>query len=495
MKRKVTLPLFWKFTIAIVMIVTIFGGINLYFLSTYIGDLFEKEVSNNGLIMAKTVAERSVEPILYNDLAALNKLVTELKMNDKNIAYTFILDDHNNVLAHTFEKKVPQMLVDLISPNNVQTIKLTETDLNTATIRDISVPILDSNLGTVRLGFYEDNYLNTINIAERFFITLVLLFLFVGILGALVFSFIITKPITILSKMAKQVNLDDFKVADLDRERPNFILDWNKKLKIHDEIDDLFRTFNKMVFRLNKTYNELQSAQKSLMQSEKIASIGTLSAGLAHEINNPIAGIQNCLRRISKNPKNIEQNKVYIDLMEEAIEKIKSVVGGLLNFSRKHELVFSKVDMSMVVENVLVLVSFQLEKSRIGFVKNFQKNAPLISGSNNHLEQVVLNLLINAIDAINEKQVKDYNLKGVIKINLFSNSNALILEIIDNGIGIPVEKIDSIFDPFFTMKKIKQGTGLGLSVSYNIIAQHKGLIKAEENINGGMKFSITLPLN
>jgi two-component system, NtrC family, sensor kinase len=141
------------------------------------------------------------------------------------------------------------------------------------------------------------------------------------------------------------------------------------------------------------------------------------------------------------------------------------------------------------------LVSFQLEKSRIGFVKNFQKNAPLISGSNNHLEQVVLNLLINAIDAINEKQIKDYNLKGVIKINLFSNSNALILEIIDNGIGIPVEQIDSIFDPFFTLKKIKQGTGLGLSVSYNIIAQHSGLIKAEKNKNGGMKFSITLPLN
>jgi len=494
MKRYVKLPLFWKFTVVIAITVSIFGSINLYFLSHYVSDLFEKELSDNGLVMAKNIADRSIDPILYNDLATLNKLVTEVKLNDKNIAYTFILDAKNHVLAHTFNKAVPNELINLKNPSKIQTIKLEFQDSITTTIRDISVPILDGNLGTVRLGFYEENYLHTINVAKSFFLSLVVIFLIVGILGALLFSYIITKPINILNSTAKQLNLKDNNINDLNTNRSYLFLKLNHKLNIQDEIDDLFITFNNMVKRLQKTYSDLQSAQESLMQSEKIAAIGTLSAGIAHEINNPIAGIQNCLRRISEHPENMKQNTTYLELMSEAINKIKLVVGGLLNFSRKHELAFKIIDLKIVIEDVLLLIAFQLEKSQIGFTKYYQSNLPLVKGSKNHLEQVVLNLLINAIDAINERLLNNNDDKGEILINLHQDSGYVKLEIKDNGIGIPDEKINNIFDPFFTMKKIKQGTGLGLSVSYNIIAQHKGAIKVKKNSNFGMCFTISLPI-
>jgi two-component system NtrC family sensor kinase len=488
-----SLPLFWKFTIAIIIVVTLFGSANLYFLSYTVNDLFEKELSNNGLISSKILADRAADPILYNDLAALNKLVSETKNNNKNIAYVFIIDAKNQVLAHSFPENVPSSLINIKKNNQIQTINLEYEEGVTTLIRDISVPIIDENIGQVRMGFYEDEYLKTLNLAKSFFLMLVVLFLIAGIIAAFIFSYIITKPIKILSRAANKLNFNQFSINDVNKK--DRVLSWQNPFGVHDEIDVLFETFNGMIKRLEKTYTELQNAQESLMQSEKTAAIGTLSAGIAHEINNPIAGMQNCLKRISDKPDNIKQNLQYIELMEEAINKIKNVVQGLLNFSRKEEIKFNDVDLRSVVENVLLLTSYQLEKSQIGFAKNYESNLPLVKGSSNHLEQVVLNLLINAIDSINELKLTNPDSKGVIKINILKELNFLKLEISDNGVGIPQEKINHIFDPFFTMKKIRQGTGLGLSVSYNIIAQHHGKIEVENNLTGGVTFSIYLPLN
>jgi len=490
-----SLPLFWKFTIAIVLVVTLFGSANLYFLSYSINDLFEKELSTNGLISAKTLADRSIEPILYNDLASLNKLVSEVKRNNKNIAYAFILDANNNVLAHSFPKEVPLNLININKKDQVQTINLEYEEGVTTLIRDISAPIIDSSVGQVRMGFYEDQYLRTLNLAKSFFLGLVVLFLIVGIIAAFIFSYIITKPINLLSNTAKKLNLNQFKITTVDDDKKDSILSWQNPFGVHDEIDDLFGTFNAMIKRLEKTYTELQNAQESLMQSEKIAAIGILSAGIAHEINNPIAGIQNCLKRISDNPDNIEQNITYIELMDEAIQKIKNVVQGLLNFSRKQDLIYSEVDTKKVIENTLLLIAYQLENSRITIVKNYPEKIPKIKGSFNHLEQVFLNLFINAIDAIDEKKIDNKNFNGEIDISIFTTKDYLGVKIRDNGIGIPIEKIKQIFDPFYTLKKIKQGTGLGLAVSLNILQQHHGKIKAENNTYGGITFSIYLPLN
>lgn len=490
-----SLPLFWKFTIAIILVVTLFGSANLYFLSYTINDLFEKELSNNGLISAKILSDRSIEPILYNDLASLNKLVSEVKRNNKNIAYVFILDANNNVLAHTFSKEVPSNLISVNKSSQIQTINLEYEEGVTTLIRDISSPIIDSSVGQVRIGFYEGQYLRTLNLAKSFFLGLVVLFLIVGIIGAFIFSYIITKPINLLSNTAKKLNLNQFKTNAFDDDKKDIILSWQNPFGVHDEIDDLFGTFNEMIKRLEKTYSELQNAQESLMQSEKIAAIGTLSAGIAHEINNPIAGIQNCLKRISDNPKNIVQNITYIELMDEAINKIKNVVQGLLNFSRKQDLIFTEIDIKQVIENTLLLIAYQLEKSRISIVKNYPDKIPKIKGSFNHLEQVFLNLIINAIDAVNEKKLEDSNFNGELDICIFVTKHYLNVKIKDNGIGIPNDKIKQIFDPFYTLKKIKQGTGLGLAVSLNILQQHHGKIKAKNNVDGGITFSIYLPLN
>ena len=325
---------------------------------------------------------------------------------------------------------------------------------------------------------------------------MVLFFLVLGIIAALVLSYIITSPVKAISSYASQVDFNSF-----DHESKNELLledELSVKLKnlfnLTDEIDILGITFNQMIDRLQSAYRELKEAQESLSQTEKMASVGTLAAGLAHEINIPLAGIRSCIRRINDKPENIRQNAEYISMMSEALGKIEKVVEGMLNFSRKQELVFTKTNVGNLIENSTTLIKFQLEKSQIILMQNASEQSVSINASPNHLEQVFVNVLLNSIDAINERKQIEPNLRGEISIKINQNIDEICIEFTDNGIGVPVDKVASIFDPFFTLKKIKQGTGLGLAVSYNIISSHNGQIIGRNEPLGGFTVSITLPL-
>lgn len=498
MVKKRFLPLFWKFLIAVVSIVAVFGSINFLFLNFTFNDLFEKEINRHGYTIAKSIAEQSVDGILYDDLANLNKLVTDKIRIDSEIAYILILDENNNVLAHSFNDLPPVSLVNLSNNSKVEIYqRIVDRNNLDASIRDVTVPILQGNLGHVRIGIYEESFLNSISKINYFFLTLLLLFLVIGITGAFFFSYIITYPIKKIYKIAENINLTDIQklsVNSADEDFLNVLIKIKNLIKYTDEIDILSDKFEEMLERLKNAYHELQDAQFSLIQSEKMASLGTLSAGLAHEINNPIAGLKNCLRRIKEDPNNEEQRVKYLELMNDAVLKIENVVGGLLNFTRKQEMKMEQVYFPDIIENVLLLSSFQLEKSRISLVKKYSDNLPFCTGSSNHLEQLVLNLLLNSIDSINEKMQNNLKYVGEIDFVLSFSHKEVIFEIRDNGIGIKQENLQSIFDPFFTDKKIRQGTGLGLSVCYNIVQQHNGTITAVKNKLDGMTFRISIPI-
>ena len=181
--------------------------------------------------------------------------------------------------------------------------------------------------------------------------------------------------------------------------------------------------------------------------------------------------------------------------MDDSINKIKTVVQELLNFSKKRDITFIEVNVKKLIENVLVLSAYQLEQSRISISKKYPRKVPLIQASPNHIEQVLLNLIINAIDAIDELKNEKEDVTGEICITISSTDHHLLLQIKDNGIGVTKENINHIFDPFFTLKKINPGTGIGLAVSLNIIKEHRGHIRARKNQNGGMTFIISLPFN
>ena len=499
MKKEVKIPLFWKFTIAIAGTVALFGIINLYLINYAVYDLFEIELTRHGKNTATSIAERSIDPIVYNDLATLNRIVNDQKRIDSTIVYIFILNQNNKVLAHTFEQTVPAELItaNALGPaNKFSSIEIRRKHKQESTIRDMAIPILDGNLGTVRIGLCEEDYIKSINRTSRIFLLMVILFLIFGIMGAFFFSYIITNPIKEISNFAKNIELDSLDVQNTDFEtiiNSSELVKWKNLLNTNDEIDELISSFGGMVSRLRNTYAELQKAQNSLFQSEKMAALGTLSAGLAHEINNPIAGMQSCIRRLKESPDNLKQNISYLELMEDAVSKIEKVVGGLLHFSRKPEMEFKEVNLLEIVESVLLLTAYRLEKSRITISKSYSNEPVIISASTNHMEQVVLNLVLNSIDAIEEKKMYEPEHSGKIHFDIFEHGNSIELEISDNGIGVPEDNLNDIFDPFFTHKKVRQGTGLGLSVCYSIVEQHKGSFRSEINKEGGLSIYISLP--
>ncbi len=501
MSKRVHFPLFWKFTLAIVLVVSIFGSLNYIFINKALLELSNTEINRHGKTIARSISERSIDPILFDDISYLDKMVSDYKNIDSGIAYILIFDKTNKLIAHTYESLAPIEVLKLnkqLNSTDEKILRIKDENNEINIIRNFNIPIFNGNLGNVGLGIYEENFTDSIKSINNFFLTMVILFLFLGIIGALLFSFIITIPIKRISNISENLNLISIKKSSKEASSGNHFLSFTslkKRLRIRDEIDILNDRFNNMVIRLQSTYEELQYTQASLFQSEKMASLGTLSAGVAHEINNPIAGVQNCLRRLEKSPENIKQNKFYLELMKDAVDKIEQVVSGLLNFSRKNEFIFEEVCLNKKIENVLLLSSYHLEKSQIAVKKNFYKQNYCVFASSNHIEQVLLNLVLNSIDAINEKKMTSSSFVGELIFEIKETTNDIVLFISDNGIGISPDKLNSIFDPFFTHKKIKQGTGLGLTICYSIIEQHGGIIKASINSNDGLTIKFLLPKN
>lgn len=493
-KKNVKINLFYKFVFGITSIIIIFGIINLIFLWKAVYSSFEKEIDKRCVVLAKLTADKAITPILYEDIVSLYETIDEIKKSDDNIIYIFILDKNGKIILGNYNFKPPQKLISAnkvkTADYNIQTISAKNFEYET--IRDIAYPIMNGKLGTVRIGLAENDIQKDLKKTSFWLILMILGFLIIGTAGAMFFSFVITSPIKKISKIAESFDFKNKEKIALKKS--------NQKAKkigsiyFHDELDDLEHRFIEMAERLQTNYEELQKTQKSIINTEKLASIGTLTAGLAHEINNPISGINNCLNRIKKNPQNIEQNKRYFELITDATHKIEKTVQELLNFSKKQKPSISKVCVQEIIDDIISLSEQKILKNNIKITINIEPNHTL-QASKNHLEQVILNLILNSIDAINSKQKTQLEFRGEITIVSKKINDQHHITITDNGIGLPKKDKNQIFDPFFTTKEVGKGTGLGLYVSHEIIRRHDGTLIASTNSENNTEFEIILPQN
>lgn len=233
--------------------------------------------------------------------------------------------------------------------------------------------------------------------------------------------------------------------------------------------------------------------EQQLIFSEKMAAIGELAAGVAHEINNPLDGLLNCILRIQRNPNNIAQTQEYLELMEEAIRRIEATIGKLLDFSRPHELSLSAINLNDVVNETIGLIEYGASEKGIQIEKDFQNQISHIHGDKHLLEQVILNLSLNAITAMPDGGKLHYGTGELILDPLLAQPSVYV-KVIDTGIGISESVRDRIFDPFYTTQITQKGTGLGLSVSDRIVRQHQGIIEVESEEGNGSTFTIKLPI-
>ncbi|WP_238901289.1 ATP-binding protein [Clostridium sp. YIM B02500] len=289
--------------------------------------------------------------------------------------------------------------------------------------------------------------------------------------------------------------------------------------RVNDELEDKVNERTKQLMQtfaeLEEQHNKLKSAQSKLIQSEKMASLGTLVAGVAHEINNPINYIYLSSKVLDMDLCNFK--KELIELLDNADDdvlnffeqyfnkfsksiinildgsnQVTTIVNDLRLFSRLDEAVKKEIDVSEALETTIRLVKTKYTK-QIKFIKKFQTHRK-IECYPSQLNQVFLNIIVNACHAIVEKQndlVCENN--GLIGISVFDNNKEIIIEFCDNGCGMTKDTISRIFEPFFTTKPMGQGTGLGMSISYGIIEKHNGSIDVESKVGEGSTITIHIP--
>ncbi len=226
--------------------------------------------------------------------------------------------------------------------------------------------------------------------------------------------------------------------------------------------------------------------ERQLVQADKLSSIGLLAAGVAHEVNTPLAVISTYAQMLAKQISEDEQKSKLLDKIAKQTFRASEIVNSLLSFSRTSTTEFVEVDVGKVIQETLNLVEHQLRKSAIEVKLDTEMAMPPVKGNAGKLQQVFLNLFLNARDAMEAG--------GTLAVHAWSEDGFARIDVSDSGEGIQPENLARIYDPFFTTKAARKGTGLGLSVTYGIVREHGGTIEVESRLGAGSRFRVELPL-
>lgn len=305
-------------------------------------------------------------------------------------------------------------------------------------------------------------------------------------------------------------------------------------IKNNDEIGDLAISFNRMTedlkrliqkereltllattardaekkkaLELEKSYKQLKETQDILIQAEKMNAVGQLASGVAHEVKNPLGVIIQGINYLETKFASLEQTDIteVFNMINDSVKRADEIMRTLLDFSRATELEMRPEDINSILETSLVLVQHRIKKGNIEIIKQLKRDLPNVMVDRRKIEQVFINIFLNATQAIPERGriiIRTYDTQleeikngiGRREEDYFRlGEKAVIVEVEDTGIGIPQENLRKIFEPFFTTKGPREGTGLGLSVTRNIIDLHRGLINVESQVGKGTKIIIVL---
>jgi len=252
----------------------------------------------------------------------------------------------------------------------------------------------------------------------------------------------------------------------------------------NDEIGALSRHFKNLCTRLELSRRELDETREQVFQSEKLAALGRLVAGISHEINNPLGGMHNCIQTMKKNTSKPELQARYLELLTQGVERIRSTVRQLLNIGRKEPLVMKYADVDAMIRDCLELTCLGRRSITLKLHLGVEKT---VCVGMEALRQVMLNLAGNAVQAMGEKG-------GSLNVSSRLDGSDLVVEVRDSGPGIPAAHMDKIFEPFFTTKEVGEGTGLGLSVSYSLIRRMEGELHVRNAVPHGAVFILRVPM-
>lgn len=339
-------------------------------------------------------------------------------------------------------------------------------------IRDVYGRII----GILYVGVLEQKYHDIISQTSITFLGITLIGALVALIVAYFFAQRISVPITKLVSASKEVAQGN--------------LDVQVKVVSNDELQVLAESFTAMAQALKRRDEQLKEfATQKIMESERLALIGQLSANVAHELNNPLQGIVTYSHLLLEDTPCDDNTKNSLEKIVGQANRCRDIIRGLLDFSRQRKPDKTQSNVNAILQECISLIENQAIFHNIQIEKDFQAQLPLIVLDPSQIERVFINIIINAAEAM------DGNGKLYIATRMSSDGNFIEIEFTDTGQGINKGDLDKIFDPFFTTKDVGHGTGLGLAISYGIIKSHGGKISVNSTEGKGTTFIISLPIN
>jgi len=267
---------------------------------------------------------------------------------------------------------------------------------------------------------------------------------------------------------------------------------FNKDIYSHEDIELLSTLANQTAVAVEnaKLYEDLKKSKSYIRRADRLASLGTLTAGLAHEIRNPLVAIKTLTQLLPERLDDEEFRNQFLQIASGEVDRISSLVTELLDFARPSDPKLELEDINAILDGMILLASTETKKKQININKNYSSDIPPIQIDREQIKQVFLNILLNAIEATSE------NGRITVKTRSFTKPGGepyVQIEFTDTGYGIPEEYLEDIFNPFFTTKST--GSGLGLSISSQIVQEHRGYIDVESQRDKGSSFFINLPVN
>jgi len=476
--------------VIIVLTMSIIGAV---FISNERRLLIEK-CTSEGRIIAESMAISATDAILYGKLGLVdpneqlaNYIEQLMKKAGLPVVYAMVQNEKGKILAHSdarylgIRQNTPMATHALAAESTI----LQPNTYKGADVLDIASPLSigSKKLGVCRIGISLSHVRERIRSLSTNIMIITLCLILDSYFVVSILSRRLTRPLRALVEKMGQLEMDPTGLSHISKESSS-----------NDEIGELTTQFHQMVERLNDALLSLQTANKKLIQTEKLAMLGQLSAGLAHEINNPLDGVLNCVRYIKDHPENREKRQKYLNCIDDGVQRIGQIVRELLNLSGDIPMTKKAVGVNKLLADVTHFLEPTLNKKQIEISVESLADPDVVFADAQLLKQVFLNIIMNAIDAMEEGG--ELTLRTVFRdVNEELEADMVEVRFIDSGVGISEENLARIFDPFYSAKKTGNSTGLGLAVSLGIIEKHDGRIEVSSTLNKGTEFRILLPLD
>ncbi|MGB9892929.1 MAG: sensor histidine kinase [Candidatus Saccharicenans sp.] len=437
---------------------------------------------DRGLVMVRYIAEMNVRRLVLWDLESIDANISGLIRDD--LFYVIFYERQgkpvvvSESIAGNAEVLNQTSCAGEVSPEAVfyRTLKLTEAG-RSFEVMEIEIPIFVPGSaikwGSVKIGLKLEDVQKRIQLTRLVMLGFGLTALLLTVIGSHLLARRITKPIKNLVEGTHRISRGDFS--------------YRIPVISSDEIGDLTQSFNEMAEELLKARRQMEETNRKLMQAEKLASIGRLSATIAHEIRNPLTSVKLNIQKLVESEGLDEIEKEHLSIAEEGIEQIEKFIKELLIFTRSSVLQRDYFSMEEILEESIKILQPSFQAKKIILEKEYQPDTPLAYVDADKLRQVFLNVLRNAFEAVEEGGRIEISLK----INQVGSKPSYEIRISDNGCGIPEKDWENIFEPFFTTKS--SGAGLGLANARRILDQHGGTIRVVKKEGPGSCFLITIP--